>query len=289
MTGTQALSSSIAQARKWGGVALLLGVGLGHGPAGWAQSLAPVQASVQNWSFKGPLGHFDLAAVQRGYAVFAGVCASCHGLTQVHFSDLAGMGLTSEQIAALAEAWQVPDGLDAEGRLKHRKAQPDDALPEPYPNAQAARAANRGAVPPDLSRITQVYPGGPDRVFALLTGYGAPTSHQNEKGSAAGEGLVGGTHPAAVAGGEGGFANPYAIGHRTAMPPPLRDGAVVFADGTQATAEQEARDVTTFLAWVSNPHADSKRRLGVGVALYLCFLATLLVILKRRIWSHVRK
>ncbi|KXV45627.1 ubiquinol-cytochrome C reductase [Acetobacter tropicalis] len=265
-----------------------MGVGLGHGPAGWAQSLAPAQAPVQNWSFKGPLGHFDLAAVQRGYAVFAGVCASCHGLTQVHFSDLAGMGLTSEQIAALAEAWQVPYGLDAEGRLKHRKAQPDDALPEPYPNAQAARAANRGAVPPDLSRITQVYPGGPDRVFALLTGYGAPPSHQNEKGSAAGEGLVGGAFSTAT-GGAGGFANPYAIGHRTAMPPPLRDGAVVYADGTQATAEQEARDVTTFLAWVSNPHADSKRRLGVGVALYLCFLATLLVILKRRIWSHVRK
>lgn len=183
MTRMQVLSSSIAQARKWGGVALLLGVGLGHGPAGWAQSLAPAQAPVQNWSFKGPLGHFDLAAVQRGYAVFAGVCASCHGLTQVHFSDLAGMGLTSEQIAALAEAWQVPYGLDAEGRLKHRKAQPDDALPEPYPNAQAARSANRGAVPPDLSRITQVYPGGPDRVFALLTGYGAPPSHQNEKGA----------------------------------------------------------------------------------------------------------
>jgi ubiquinol-cytochrome c reductase cytochrome c1 subunit len=164
----------------------------------------------------------------------------------------------------------VPDGLDGEGRLKHRKANPDDALPPPYPTPQAARAANRGAVPPDLSRITQVYPGGADRVFALLTGYGAQAL-------------------STATGGAGGFANPYAIGHRTAMPPPLRDGAVVYADGTQATAEQEARDVTTFLAWVSNPHADSKRRLGVGVALYLCFLATLLVILKRRIWSHVRK
>lgn len=264
------LFSAMPHAGKTIPVAFLLGVGVLSSPAGHAQSQAPKQAPVQNWSFKGPLGHFDLAAVQRGYAVFAGVCASCHGLTQVHFSDLAATGLTSAEIAALAETWQVPDGLDGEGRLKHRKANPDDALPPPYPTPQAARAANRGAVPPDLSRITQVYPGGADRVFALLTGYGAQAL-------------------STATGGAGGFANPYAIGHRTAMPPPLRDGAVVYADGTQATAEQEARDVTTFLAWVSNPHADSKRRLGVGVALYLCFLATLLVILKRRIWSHVRK
>lgn len=286
MTKVVALFSAMAQAGKNVPVALLLCMGVLSGPAAHAQSQAPKQAPVQSWSFKGPLGHFDLAAVQRGYAVFAGVCASCHGLTQVHFSDLAATGLTSAEIAALAESWQVPDGLDGDGRLKHRKANPDDALPQPYPTPQAARAANRGAVPPDLSRITQVYPGGADRVFALLTGYGAPASPSVGGGNAKGK-------PeqtlSTATGGAGGFANPYAIGHRTAMPPPLRDGAVVYADGTQATAEQEARDVTTFLAWVSNPHADSKRRLGVGVALYLCFLATLLVMLKRRIWSHVRK
>lgn len=235
---------------------------------------APAHAPAQNWSFNGSLGHFDLGAVQRGYAVFAGVCASCHSLTQVHFSDLGDMGLTSEQVTALAASWQVAAGRDAEGHLKHRKATPDDALPRPYADPDAARAANRGAVPPDLSRITQVYPGGPDRVYALLTGY-APVKPPTAEAGAA--------QP------EAGFANPYAIGHRTAMPPPLRDHAVMYADGTQPTAQQEARDVTTFLAWISNPHADDKRRLGVGVGLYLCFLACLLVILKRRIWSHVAK
>ncbi|MFT8516939.1 MAG: cytochrome c1 [Acetobacter persici] len=241
---------------------------------------APAHAPVQNWSFKGPFGHFDLAAVQRGYAVFAGVCASCHSLTQVQFSDFGGMGLTQEQVAALAASWQVAAGRDAEGHLRHRKATPDDALPRPYADADAARAANRGAVPPDLSRITQVYPGGADRVYALLTGYTAA------KNSVTAAGAGGETHAALP---EMGFANPYAIGHRTAMPPPLRDNAVLYADGTQPTAQQEARDVTTFLAWVSSPHADDKRRLGVGVVLYLCFLACLLVILKRRIWSHVAK
>lgn len=243
---------------------------------------APAHAPAQNWSFKGPLGHFDLAAVQRGYAVFAGVCASCHSLMQVQFSDFGAMGLTPEQVAALAASWQIAAGRDAEGHLRHRKATPDDALPRPYADAEAARAANRGAVPPDLSRITLVYPGGADRVYALLTGYQPPEAPASvAEGDAA-------TH-AAPGTLDAGFANPYAIGHRTAMPPPLRDNAVLYADGTEATAQQEARDVTTFLAWVSTPHVDEKRRLGVGVVLYLCFLACLLVILKRRIWSHVTK
>lgn len=244
-------------------------------PLAQAESFAgaPAHAPAQDWSFRGPLGHFDLAAVQRGYAVFAGVCASCHSLTQVHFSDLGGMGLTPEQVSALAASWQVVAGRDAEGHLTHRKALPDDALPTPYAGPEAARAANRGAVPPDLSRIVQVYPGGADRVYALLTGYASSASAPG----------------AGAARAEAGFANPYAIGHRTAMPPPLRENAVVYADGTRPTAQQEARDVTTFLAWISSPHADDKRRLGVGVVLYLCFLACLLVILKRRIWSHVEK
>lgn len=243
---------------------------------------APAHAPGLNWSFKGPLGHFDLAAVQRGYAVFAGVCAACHSLTQVQFSDLGAMGLTPEQVEALAASWQIAAGRDAEGHLRHRKATPDDTLPKPYVDAEAARAANRGAVPPDLSRITQVYPGGADRVYALLTGYKPAQVHPALTSTPP-------RMPLAPALPDMGFANPYAIGHRTAMPPPLRDNAVQYADGTRPTVQQEARDVTTFLAWVSTPHADDRRRLGVGVVLYLCFLACLLVILKRRIWSHVTK
>ncbi|OUI98230.1 ubiquinol-cytochrome C reductase [Acetobacter cibinongensis] len=238
---------------------------------GMAHSLTPDKAPAQHWSFDGPLGHYDLAAVQRGYAVFAGVCAACHSLGAVHFSDLAAAGLSSDQVMALAATWKVPTGPGEPGQSAQRKGQPDDAFPAPYASPDAARAANNGAVPPDLSRVAIVYPGGPDRILALLTRYGA-ADPQGKPGIHA-----------------NGFYNPYAIGHRTAMPPPLRDNAVVYADGTAATAAQEARDVTTFLAWVSSPHADSKRRLGVGVALYLCFLAILLVILKRRIWSHVAK
>ena len=230
-------------------------------------SLLPQKAPPQHWSFEGPVGHFDLSAVQRGYAVFAKVCSACHSLKQVHFSDLSQMGLTPEQTIALAESWQIAAGHDEAGHFKFRKGLPDDLLPSPYSSPAAARAANGGAVPPDLSRIGLIHPGGADRIYAMLTSYGEP---------------VGGEKAPR-------YANPYMIGHITAMPPPLHDNAVSFTDGHPATVQQQAHDVTTFLEWVSEPHRDSKRRLGVGVVLYLCFLIIIFFILKRRIWSHVRK
>ncbi len=127
--------------------------------------------------------------------------------------------------------------------------------------------ANQGVVPPDLSRILQVYPGGPDRLYGLLVGYGSQPVRQIGRG----------------------FSNPYAIGHFTAMPPPLHGNEVKYTDGTVPDVQAEARDVTTFLAWVSAPHQDQRRRLGVGAGLYLCFLAVLFALLNRRIWSDVRK
>ncbi|GBQ92398.1 ubiquinol-cytochrome c reductase cytochrome c1 [Acetobacter nitrogenifigens DSM 23921 = NBRC 105050] len=212
------------------------------------------------WSFDGPLGHFDLASVQRGYAVYAQVCSNCHGMEHVYFGDLRGMGLNDHQAEAVAESHTVPDGVEG----KTRPATLDDAFPTP----PVARGLTPGAViPPDQSRLAVVYPGGPDRIYALLTGYGPP--------------------PAGVTEAKDTFYNRFALGRTIAMPPPLHDGSVVYADGTQATLDQEAQDVTTFLAWVAQPHLDERRRVGVRVTLYLLFLGCLLFILKRRVWSNV--
>lgn len=49
-----------------------------------------------------------------------------------------------------------------------------DYFPNPYKNEQAARHANNGALPPDLSYIVLARHGGEDYIFSLLTGYTDP-------------------------------------------------------------------------------------------------------------------
>ncbi|GBR03093.1 cytochrome c1 [Acetobacter oeni] len=218
----------------------------------------------QQWSFDGPLGNFDLASVQRGYTVYAEICSTCHGMQHVHFGDLAGTGLTAAQAQAIAASHKIPDGIGSDGKPALRAATADDAFPTP----PVAQGLIPGAViPPDQSRLAEVYPGGPDRIYALLTGYGPP--------------------PPGVTPPPGLFYNRFAQARAIAMPPPLSDDAVEYPDGTKATTEQEARDVTTFLAWVAQPHLAERHRTGVRVMIYLVFLGVLLFVLKRRLWSNV--
>lgn len=222
-----------------------------------------VHAPSQLWSFEGPLGNFDLAAVQRGYLVYEQVCSSCHGMKHVQFRDLEGMGLDADAVKSIAASYQIQDGQDLSGAPKYRHGLPDDVFPTPVKPAGVAE----GIVPPDQSRLAVVYPGGPDRVYALLTSYGPA--------------------PAGVTVSPGQFYNRFAQGRQIAMKPPLRGGEVHYTDGTPATIEQEARDVTAFLAWVAQPHLVDRHRTGVRVLVYLLCLALLLFILKRRIWSNV--
>jgi ubiquinol-cytochrome c reductase cytochrome c1 subunit len=216
-----------------------------------------------------PLPTADLAAAQRGYAIYAQVCSACHSLKQLTYVDLAGLGLDAAQVRALAAARRVTDGLDAAGRPNRRRARPDDHLPSPFPSPQAAAAANNGAVPPDMSRLAMTLPGGADTIARILTSYRDP--------------------PPGLAIAPGSFYNPAAPGEQIAMPPPLADGAVAFTDGTPATVPQMARDVAVFLDWAAHPHRSERRRIGVGVVLYLVLLAGLAFLLKRRIWSNVHR
>ncbi len=55
---------------------------------------------------------------------------------------------------------QVTDGPDDEGNMFERPGKLIDYFPSPYPNDEAAKAANNGALPPDLSFITLARHGG---------------------------------------------------------------------------------------------------------------------------------
>jgi ubiquinol-cytochrome c reductase cytochrome c1 subunit len=218
----------------------------------------------QNWSFSGPFGTFDRAAAQRGFQVYSEVCAACHALKQAYYRDLGGIGLDAAQIEAVAATVNVP-AIGDDGQPTERPGRPSDRFRAPYPNELAARAAFNGAYPPDLSVIIKARPGGADQNYALLVGYGDP--------------------PAGQTVGDGMYYNRYFAGHQIAMPPPLNDGQVTYADGTRASVEQMARDVTTFLAYIAEPEMEVRKRLGVKVVLFLIFMTGITYAVKRKVWA----
>ena len=81
--------------------------------------------------------------------------------------------------------------------------------------------------------------------------------------------------------------NEFFPGHQIAMPPPLTDDRVTYADGTKATIEQEARDVATFLTYMANPEMEQRKRMGVKVIVFLLLLTGVTYTVKRKVWSDV--
>jgi ubiquinol-cytochrome c reductase cytochrome c1 subunit len=244
-------------------VAMLTGVATS--PA-WAQAEAPTPPA-QRWSFDGPFGAFDLAAAQRGFQVYSEVCSTCHSLQYLHYRDLAGIGLTDEQIKAVAAAVTVPQGTDDQGAPVEGPATPANQFRSPFPNEKAARAANNGALPPDLSLIINAREGHGNYVYAILTGYADP--------------------PAGMQMQDGMNYNKFFSGNQIAMPPPLSDGRVTYADGTEATVGQMSHDVVTFLTWAANPEMVQRKQIGWRVVLYLMLLTGLTYAVKRKVWADV--
>ncbi len=238
-------------------------------------------APPQSWSFSGMFGTFDRDSTRRGLQVYREVCAACHSLDLIAFRNLQDLGFSEEQVQEIAAEYEVEDGPVDEGEMFLRPAKASDRFPAPFPNEQAARAANNGAYPPDLSLITKARAGeslffhgtklreyGADYLYALLTGYPEEP-------------------PEGVELMDGMYYNEYYPGHQIAMVPPLIDDGVEYADGTEATLQQQAKDVSTFLAWAADPNAEARKSLGVEAVLFTIFLTALLFALKKKIWSDV--
>jgi ubiquinol-cytochrome c reductase cytochrome c1 subunit len=221
----------------------------------------------QRWSFDGFFGTIDQAAAQRGFQVYHDVCAACHSLSLVAYRNLSDIGISEDQIKTIAAQYNVTDGPNDNGDMFERPARPSDKFVPPFANANAARAANNGALPPDLSLIVKARKGGPDYVYGILTGFGEP--------------------PAGVTVADGMHYNAVFPGHQIAMPPPLSDGAVTYADGTEASVHQMAHDVTTFLEWASEPELDERKKMGVKVILFLIALTGFAYAVKRKVWAEV--
>jgi ubiquinol-cytochrome c reductase cytochrome c1 subunit len=185
------------------------------------------------------------------------------------YRDLSDLGFSAAEVKAIAAGYTVTDATpNDQGEMFQRPARPSDAFVSPYANDQAARASNNGALPPDLSLIVKAREGHEDYIYSILTGFGQ-------------------TPPASETMGQNMNYNPYFAGHQIAMPPPLMDNAVTYADGTPTTVDQEAKDVTQFLAWASEPKMEVRKQTGVKVILFLVVFAFVMYRVKRRIWKKM--
>jgi ubiquinol-cytochrome c reductase cytochrome c1 subunit len=279
----------------------MLRKGLALAALGFALISAPAFAATSfeepkdvHWSFEGPFGKFDKEQVQRGYKIYREVCSACHSMNLLYFRNLGQPGgpfydekypnpNDNPYVKSLAKDIQVGD-IDSEtGDSIKRPATSADKFPAPFPNEPAARASNGGALPPDLSVIAKAREGGPAYIYSLLSGFEAP--------------------PAGLTVPAGKFYNPYFPGDLSSfwkgpkdqvpkggfisMPPPLAANKVTYDDGTKSTVEQQAKDVSAFLAWAAEPKMEERKRFGFGAMIYLLIFTGLLYASYRKIWRNV--
>lgn len=243
-----------------------LGLALHKGVSAEDYHLHPMKFE---WSHTGTLKSLDHASVRRGFEVYKQVCSSCHSMEQIAYRNLVDVSHTYEEARALAESVQVVDGPNDEGEMFERPGKLSDYLPKPYPNEEAARAANNGAYPPDLSLITSARHGGEDYIFSLLNGY------MEEP-------------PAGIELREGMNYNVYFPGQAIAMGVQLYPGVMEYSDGTPATVSQMSKDVSTFLKWAAEPEHDTRKRMGMKAIAILSLMFGLSFYLKRHKWAVLK-
>jgi ubiquinol-cytochrome c reductase cytochrome c1 subunit len=279
----------------------MLRKGLALAALGLALFAGPVLAATTqeeprdvHWSFEGPFSTFDKAQLQRGYKVYREVCSACHAMDLLYFRNLGQKGgpfydpkypnpNDNPYVKSLAADIQVKDIDSDTGDVIQRPGTPADKFPSPFPNEPAARASNGGALPPDLSVITKAREGGPAYIYSLLTGFRNP--------------------PPGLTLPPGKYYNPWFPGDLTSnwsgpkdkvppggsigMPPPLAPGKVTFDDGKPSTVEQQAKDVSAFLAWAAEPKMEERKQFGLGAMIYLLIFSILLWFSYRKIWKNI--
>ena len=222
-----------------------------------------------NWSFEGVFGTFDRASLQRGYQVYQEVCSGCHSVQHLSYRNLSEKGgpeFSPEEVKAIAAQFEVTDGPNEDGEMFTRPGRLSDKFVSPFPNVKAAAAANGGAYPPDMSVLAKARKGGANYIYSLLMGYEeAPAGYELDDGV---------------------YYNKYMPGQKIKMAEPISDGIVEYADGTETSKAQIARDVTAFLVWAADPHLEARHKIGFKVFFYLIILLTLVYLSKQKVWSR---
>ncbi|KIL95083.1 hypothetical protein FAVG1_02015 [Fusarium avenaceum] len=242
-----------------------------YGPVAFAMTPAEegLHATKYPWVHNKWFKTFDHQALRRGFQVYQEVCQSCHSLSRVPYRTLVGSVLTVDEAKALAEENEYPGEPDEQGEIQMRPGKLADYMLPPYKNEEAARFANNGALPPDLSLIIKARHGGCDYIFSLLTGYPEEP-------------------PAGVQVAPGMNFNPYFPGTGIAMARVLYEGLVDYEDGTPATTSQMAKDVVEFLNWAAEPEMDDRKRMGMKVLVVSASMWAVSVWVKRYKWAWLK-
>ena len=223
-----------------------------------------------DWSFKGVTGKFDRSSLQRGYQVYTEVCSSCHSMRLLSYRNLGEKGgpeFSITEVKNIASSFEVTDGPDSQGEMFIRPGRPSDRFVSAYPNVESATAANGGAYPPDMSVLVKSRKGGADYIYSVLMGYDDP--------------------PQGFKLDEGVYYNKYMDGKKIKMAKPLMEGIISYSDGTNATEEQMAKDVTAFLTWAAEPHLEARHKTGLKVIIFLIIFTLLVYFSMKRIWSRI--
>ena len=172
-----------------------------------------------------------------------------------------------DEVKNIAASFEVTDGPDDQGEMFTRPGRPSDKFVSPYPNVNAAIAANGGAYPPDMSVLVKSRKGGADYIYSVLMGYEDP--------------------PPNIKLDDGVYYNKFMDGNKIKMSKPLMDDIITYADGTKATEIQMAKDVTTFLTWAAEPHLEARHKMGIKVMIFLIILTVLVYLSMKKIWSRI--
>lgn len=201
-----------------------------------------------------PLKHahitMDRKTLREGLNIFVNICMGCHSAKYVTYADL----------MHYPEIGLTHKQVDAiRGSKSLLASLTTDLTP-------ADAKMSYGKVPPDLSVITLARGerGGADYVYSILTGFQHDPSGRIPDG----------------------HYNLYFPGNNIAMPDPLS----WFDHDPKDTKkiEEQARSVSSFLAFIAEPHQVQRRTLGRYVIAFLVLLTVVLWLLKREVWKDVK-
>jgi ubiquinol-cytochrome c reductase cytochrome c1 subunit len=224
--------------------------------------------------FEGPFGKYDQMQLQRGLKVYVEVCSACHGLQYVPLRTLAdpgGPGYTADEVRAFAtENYEVFDAeLD-----DYREAKPSDHFPAVSgdgmgPDLSLMAKARAGFHGPYGLGLNQLFKGmgGAEYIRSFLLGF------TGEEDEVAGQYL---------------YENKAFSTGWVSMAPQLDDDLIDYDDGTFASSEQMAEDVSAFLMWAAEPKMMARKQTGLVAVSLLILMSVLLYLTNKKLWYPVK-